>query len=140
MYTHNIIYKSRTFKLHTYLYKTTLTYVYNITCTYLYIRKTFRACVGRLYFIRAWLYYIQSQFSRLSFKSIKRSAADGDGRPVAFETAPGTDDDEIGVKSKNLFPPAEVKTRKSRVGFERPFNEPMGKISPAVPPDYRRWE
>jgi len=105
-------------------------------------------CLRRLYFIRALLYslyiYIYSQFSRLSFKSIKRSAADGDGWPVAFETAPGADNDEDrGQVQEFISAHGGQDDEDARravgggggMGLERRFNEPMGKISPAVPPD-----
>lgn len=88
------------------------------------------------------VYSIYSRFSRLSFKSIKRSAAAGDGRPVAFETAPGADNDEDRGQVQEFISARggqddEDAGREGGGGvrFERQFNEPMGKISPAVPPD-----
>jgi len=72
-------------------------------------------CLPRLFYTRVALYIFRySQFSRLSFKSIKWSAADGDGRLVAFETAPRADNDEDRGQVQEFIsaPHAEVKTRK----------------------------
>jgi hypothetical protein len=98
-------------------------------------------CLPPFFYTRVALYIFRySQFSRLSFKSIKRPVADGDGRLVAFETAPGADNDEDRGQVQEFIsaPPAEVKTRNRTsgggMGFERQFNEPMGKISPTVSP------